>query len=376
VKTVRTTRTAGLVVIAALAALVGLADDGWAQEGKKPGKGKGKAEPAAGSSQEALVVTLVLDGGRLREDVEVREEKWAKVKFKDKAGKTEELEGEKILEMRLRSPAQLLSGQSAFRGGVFDRAVQSFTAVRNGAAEGSSVWAHATYWLGESQRMAGNATECVTEQKKLLDKLADHYLAPAALLSLGKAQAASGQADQGTTTLQKLSQGYGDLWQLKGKLAEAETLLEAKKYSPARGAFEVVQQGAARHPTIRSAAQVGIGQCYVGDKRYDDAVKFFEGIIGSQSNDAEVAGGAWTGIGDCRYEQAKASNNDQNKLKEALIAYQVATTRFAGTRSYAKALYMAGECLRALNKPELAKRMDEELLGRCPKTEWARKRKG
>lgn len=367
------TLRAFLTLAALLGLLVAGAGDGLAQDKKKKGKGEPTA-PGSGGAGDALVATLVLDNGRTRDDVELREVKFAKLKFREK-GAAAELEGEKVVEIRLKTaPAGYLSGVSQVRGGVYDRAVQSFTAVRNGAAEGGTLWAFSTYWLAESQRLVGNPAEAQAEAQRLLDKAPDHWLAPGAILILGQAQAAAGGAAE--ATFKRLETGFGELWTLRGKLADAEAKLEKKQWGPARGAFEVVQAGANRFPSIKRAAQVGIGRCYVGDKRFDDAVKFFEGIIGNQDNDAEVAGGAWLGIGDCKYEAARAANNDAAKLKEALIAYQVVVVRYAGVQScYPKALYQSGELYRALNLPDLGKRMDDELTARCPRSDWAARRK-
>lgn len=336
------------------------------------GRGRGRNEPATPAATN--LATIVLEGGRTRDNVEIREEKFAAIKFKDR-GRNDEVSGEQVLEIRYQgAPPQFLAGQSQLRGGAFDRAVQSFTVARNGAADGSWIWFHATYWLGESQRQNGNAAEAITEYGRLLEKGADHWLAPAAIYGLGKAQIDAGRHANAVTTLKRLDRGFGDMWSFKGKLGEADAQFAQNQFAPARGAYEMAERGASRYPGIRRQAQVGIGKCYVADKRYDDAVRYFEGIISQSGNvDPEVGGGAWVGIGDCRLAQAKENGNDPNRLKEALIAYQTAVVRYAGVPgAYPKALFHSAQIYKLLNLPDLARYQEDELKSRYPKSPYVK----
>jgi tetratricopeptide (TPR) repeat protein len=368
------TTTARLTFLLLLALLpLGALTDASAQNKKdRPGK----REPTADAP--VAVATLVMDDGRQRENVEVKEEKFAAIKFKDR-GRNDEVPGERVVEVRYKGgPPQFLAGQSQYRAGLFDRAVQSFTVARNAAAEGSWVWFHSTFWLGESQRQNGNATEAVTELQRFLEKGADHWLAPAAIFGLGQAQIGAGRHANAVVTFKRLDTGFGDMWGFRGKLGEADAQFAQNQFAPARGAYETADRGAGRFPAIRRLAQVGIGKCYIADKRYDDAVKYFEGIINQTGGvDPEVGGGAWVGIGDCRFEQAKANGNDVNRMKEALIAYQTAVVRFAGVQgAYPRALFQSAQIYKLLNQPALAKCQEDELKSRCPKSPYVRQLSG
>lgn len=359
--------TAGLLLASAGDALA------QGRGGGRGGRG-GRNEPDKPAETQAATATLVLDDGRTRDNVDVREEKFAAIKFRDR-GRNDELPGERVVEIRYQGgPPQFLAGQSQFRGGAFDRAVQSFTAARNGAAEGSWLWFHSTFWLGESQRMNGNPTEAIAEYQRLLEKAADHWLAPAAIYGLGKAQVDAGRHANAVTTFKRLDSGFGDMWSFRGKLGEADALYAQKQYAPARGAYETAERGATRFPAIRRQAQVGIGKCYVADKRYDDAVRYFEGIINQPGGvDPEVGGGAWVGIGDCRFAQAREHGDDENRLKEALIAYQTAVVRYAGVPgAYPRALYQSAVIYRMLGKADLAKHQEDELKSRYPKSPYVK----
>lgn len=169
----------------------------------------GKRDPSADAP--VAIATLVTDDGRTRDDVEIKEEKFAAIKFKDR-GRAEELAGERVVEVRYKGgPPQFSAGQSQYRAGLFDRAVQSFTASRNAATEGSWVWFHSTFWLGESQRQNGNAAEGVTELQRFLEKGADHWLAPAAIFGLGQAQIGAARHANAVVTFKRLETGFGDM---------------------------------------------------------------------------------------------------------------------------------------------------------------------
>lgn len=362
-----------LLLVGALAApsTVVEAQDKKGKKGKKDDR-----EPAGGSAaaDQGGKATLVLEDGRSREGVDVKEEKFALIKFRDR-GRAEEIEGAKVVAIEYEdAPGQFLAGQSQLRASLFERAVQSFSGARNTAAEGTWLWFHATYYLGESMRQAGQAAEAIAEYQRLLEKGADHWLAPAAIFGLGQAQIAAERHDNAAATFKRLDTGFGDLWGFRGKLGEGDALYAQKKYGPARGAYETAEKGATRYASIRRIAQVGIGKCYIADKRYDDAVRYFENIINATGGvDPEVGGGAWVGIGDCRFEQAKANQDDRTKLVEALIAYQTASTRYAGVPgAYPRALFQSAIIYRKLNLPDLAKHQADELKSRYPKSPYVK----
>ena len=79
------------------------------------------------------------------------------------------------------------------------------------------------------------------------------------------------------------------------------------------------------------------------------------------------------GIGDCRFAQAKENQNDPNRLKEALIAYQTAVVRYAGVQgSYPRALFQSATIYKLLNLPDLAKHQEDELRSRVPKSPYVK----
>jgi outer membrane protein assembly factor BamD (BamD/ComL family) len=354
-----------------LACLSGLSGEAYAQRGDRGGRG-GRS---SGSSSKLNVADIYLHGGRTYENVKIDEFTFKEIVYREKGRRKATVKGEDVAELRFRyAPASYSTGLSQVRAGLYDRAVASFTTARTSAKDGTWVKVYATYWLGETHRLMGTSealSTAIDEFKRVVDNAGDHYMAPAAIYGLGLAQAAAGQGGAAIGTFKKLDADFGDLWRLQGKVGEGNAYLDQKDAGKARQSFEIANQSASRYPSVRREAQVGIGKAYVMDKRFDDAVRFFDEIIAQPGVENEVAGGAWLGKGDCRYEQARGSGEDENALKEALIAYQTVVVRYAGVPGvYPKALYMSAMLYKRLGLKELSSRMEDELKSRCPSSKW------
>ena len=323
------------------------------------------------------VADILLHNGRSHDEVMIGSYDFKEIKYREKGRRPESVKGEEISEIRFRhAPAAYTTGLSQVRAGLYDRAVSSFTAARSSAKDDSWVKVFATYWLGETHRLMGSQEAldtAIEEFGRVVNTAGGHFVAPAAIYGLGLAQASAGRGGEAISTFGKLAGGeFGDLWRLQAKVGEGNAYLDQKDAGKARQAFEIANQTAMRYPSVRREAQVGIGKAYIMDKRYDDAVRFFDEIIGQPGVQNEVAGGAWLGKGDCRYEEARAGGGNQKALKEALIAYQTCVVRYAGVPEvYPKALYMSATIYKALNLNELAGHMEQELKSRCPSSQWA-----
>ncbi|MHC4829908.1 MAG: tetratricopeptide repeat protein [Planctomycetota bacterium] len=364
-------RTHTTISLLAFACLLGLSGEVFAQRGNRGGRGNRDS----GSSSKLNIADIHLHSGRAYENVKIDDYTFKEIVYREKGRRKATVKGEDVAEIRFRyAPASFNTGLSQVRAGLYDRAVSSFTTARTQAKDGTWVKVYATYWLGETNRLMGTSealSTAVDEFKRVVDNAGDHYMAPAAIYGLGLAQAASGQGSAAIATFKKLDADFGDLWRLQGKVGEGNAYLDQKDAGKARQSFEIANQSASRYPSVRREAQVGIGKAYVMDKRFDDAVRFFDEIIAQPGVENVVAGGAWLGKGDCRYEQARASGNDENSLKEALIAYQTCVVRYAGVPNvYPKALYMSSMLYKKLGLKDLSSRMEEELRSRCPSSKW------
>ncbi|RMG19020.1 MAG: hypothetical protein D6731_00705 [Planctomycetota bacterium] len=370
-------RALRVLSVSALLLCLVLPGPAQAQGRRRRGRGKSGQRQKDKGPRVSSLATIYLRQGRPLRKVSVREAGHDVVKYKERGRSTQEIKAERVREIRfLRAPGHYSSGLSKYRAGQFEKAAEAFALARSTAPEKSWVWPFSTYWLGQSKLMAGDAAGAAKEFQALLSKHAEHFLAPAALYGLGQAQSAQGKASQAEATFAKLDEGYGDYWRARAALGAGDAALAAKNATKARGHYQKAEGRASRYPEIRQAAQVGIGKSYVLSKAYDRAIEYFEGIINSSGSDPEVAAHAWVGKGDCLYAKAEAKRGDPALLKQALIAYQTCSVRYAGVpEAYPKALYQAGRIYERLGLAKLAEAQRRELKTRCPSTSWAAKLK-
>ena len=346
---------------------------GTASEAQAQGR---RGNDAAADKGTSALATLITYRGKDIENVEVREEKFAKIRYRPRGGRIEEISGADVKEVRyLSPPPAFATGMSQLRAGLYAKAVTSFTAARNAAEDGSWVWFHGTLRLGESQMLGGSYAEAQKEFERLLGKDAEHFLAPEAIYLLGRSQSAAGAHAKALSTFGKLDSGFGVIFSARGRLDMGDPALGKGDPTDARKHFKFAEDRAGlRHQDLRRAAKVGVGKSFVADKRWDDAVQHFDAIISEPGVAAEVAGGAWVGKGDCKLAQAEERSGDKNLLKEALIAYQTCAVRYAGTpEAYPKALFQSAMIYEKLGLPQLASHMRDELKSRSPNSPWAAK---
>ncbi|MGE0708887.1 MAG: tetratricopeptide repeat protein [Planctomycetota bacterium] len=367
--------TIGLLTLGA-AALPGQA---LAQGRRKTGKTE-KTEKGGKSGKSGKTdhphATLILERGREIAEVEIREFKFDKLKYRTKGSRRDDdIKGEKVVEVRLLDPPPLFaSGVSRVRAGLYKRAVESFDKTLD-QVEGDDdwVWFYATYWRGQAKLLAGDAAGAATDFQAVVDKDKEHFLVPDALYGLGQAFTASKDSGKAQAAFEKLAEGFGSLWGCKAKLGLGDTLLESDP-EKARAAYNLAGARAGSDKDLRRAAEVGEGKCMIARKQWDQAADKFERIITEPGLAPEVAAMAWVGKGDCRYEQAKARNDDKDLFKQALIAYQTCVVRFAGVpESYPKALFRSAELYEKLGQAKLAEFQKKELKSRCPNSPWTEK---
>lgn len=364
----------GQVLLACLVAL-SFADMANAQ-GRRKGK-KDKKRPSK-RSKKAPRATILLDRGRELEDVEVREEKWAAIKYRAKGTRrVDEVRGEKVLEIRYKDADPVYaSGVSRVRAGLYKRAVESFDKVL-GALEDESEWTwfYATYWRGEAKRLSGDAEGAAADLKALTDKDPDHFLAPRAFYALGLAHGALKNAGDAEAAFTKLDQGFGQAWAARAQLGLGDAYLTMGKLLEARRAYGLAGSRAQGDPNLRLGAKVGEAKCQVQRKEFDGALKAFDSILTQKGLSPTVMAAAYAGKGDCLRAQGE-TKDDNEILKKALLAYQTVVVRFAGVPdSYPRSLFRSAELYAKLGQEKIAELQRKELKSRCPSSPWTAKLK-
>jgi tetratricopeptide (TPR) repeat protein len=359
------------VVLALLVIALGGVADAQGRRGKKPKRGDKKAS----SSTRA---TLVLVTGKKRSNVRIREAKYTVIKFREKGRSgNQEIKAEKVLEIRYRdAPATYSSGRSQLRGSRYEDAATSFTKALSSAPSGSGPWLYASYYLGQAKLLAKDFEAAAKAFKRVLEKAPEDFLVPHATYGLGEALTGSGEFSKATSTFQKLDDGFGGFWGAQCQIGIGNAALAQNKGRDARAAYKMAESRGRSFPEIKQAALVGVGKSYVLSKAWGKALDEFERIITQSNADPVVAGNAWVGKGDCLMAQSAEKSGPKQKslMKEALIAYQTCTVRYAGIpEAYPKALYQSASIYEKLGLANMAKLQKEELKSRCPGSSWAKK---
>ncbi|MBL4847287.1 MAG: hypothetical protein JKY65_17345 [Planctomycetes bacterium] len=362
----------GTVLLACLIA-ISFADVTSAQ-----GRRKGKRDKKRGSkrSKKAPRATIILDRGRELENVEIREEKWAAIKYRAKGTRrVEEVRGEKVLEIRyVDADPVYSSGVSRVRAGLYKRAVESFDKVLGALEDDNSwTWFYSTYWRGEAKRLSGDAKGAASDLKALTDKDPEHFLAPRAFFALGLAHGALKSASEAEAAFTKLDQGFGQVWAAKAQLGLGDAYLMMGKLLEARRAYGLAGSRSQGDPNLRLGAQVGEAKCMVMRKEFDGALKTFASILRQKGISPAVMAAAYAGKGDCLRAQGESTSNNET-LKKALLAFQTVVVRFAGVpESYPRSLFRSAELYAKLGLEKLAELQRKELRSRCPSSPWTAK---
>lgn len=371
----QTTRLWARVAQVLLACLVAVS---FADLANAQGRRKGKRDKKKSKrSKKAPRATIILKRGQL-DDVEIREEKWAAIKYRAKGTRrVGEVRGEKVLEIRYVDPDPVYaSGVSRVRAGLYKRAVQSFDKVLGALEdEASWIWFYATYWRGEAKRLSGDAEGAAADLKALTEKDPEHFLAPRAFYALGLAHGALKNASDAEAAFTKLDQGFGQGWAAKAQLGLGDAYLAMGKLLEARRAYGLAGSRAQGDPNLRLGAKVGEAKCQVERKEFDGALKAFDSILTQKGLSPTVMAAAYAGKGDCLRARGN-TNSDNETLKMALLAYQTVVVRFAGVpNSYPRSLFYSAELYAKLGQEKIAELQRKELKSRCPSSPWTAKLK-
>jgi TolA-binding protein len=110
---------------------------------------------------------------------------------------------------------------------------------------------------------------------------------------------------------------------LKGKLFE-----EQQKYAEAQAAYGVAEKATGVPQPIAQQARLGLARCMVALNKKADAEAAFRKLVAEDAPNPVLAG-AWNGIGDLTVEDARAHQNDPDKLLDASYCYLRGVVQYA-----------------------------------------------
>ena len=137
------------------------------------------------------------------------------------------------------------------------------------------------------------------------------------------------------------------------------------------------------YPVVRNRARVAEGESYIesNPKDFDKARAVFEEIADDPTADDATLAGAYTGLGDCLFQQAAKKVNAEedagDELRGALLNYlRVVVVYENQTRYVSKAMFFAGTVFKLMDDEAsraAAYKMYQALKTRYPASEWAQK---
>ncbi len=221
---------------------------------------------------------------------------------------------------------------------------------------------------------------------KLITKLPDSRHVTFAFMAKADALRELGKGDEALAAAGALKElvstkGLGESFKLEADLLEV--LMDAALRGPQRRnrLIEIGSQAGSAHPVVRNRARVAEAETYLeGDvKDYAKALKLYEGVVKDPKADAATLAGAYTGLGDCLFQQGvdklKAGAEDAlNTLKEAALAYlRVVVVYKDQSRYVPRAMYYCGRTFDLMGEDQKAnaRKMYGTVISQYPGSNWA-----
>ena len=312
--------------------------------------------------------TIVFVGGEEKTGCDVQQELFEEVKFARKRERGS-IDGKKILEiLHGDGPASYRAGEGQRRGGQYDKAISSYKKAKADSSAPKWVKLYAQFRIAECQRLSGKAEAAIKSYEEL-KKETKHLLYPRIMIGLGQAHAGAKDWDAATAALGVVVKGSYGLWRAHADYAIGNVSLQKNDMIGARRAFQRLQNQN-DDPEMRIAGVVGEGNCYLAEKNYNGATRFFKRIIERDDLPREVAAEAWAGLGDCQLAEAK--DGDATAERRGLLSYLNVVVQYAGTPAYAKALAKAATVYDKFGQKAQAEALRRELRRRCPTSSYAR----
>ncbi|MEQ8767640.1 MAG: tetratricopeptide repeat protein [Planctomycetota bacterium] len=273
-----------------------------------------------------------------------------------------------------RTDKDYVAGRDARKAGAYQDAIKAFQDV----SERSPYYQYALFQIAESYFAMGQFDKAISAYDDLLQKIKDTKFYPQALAGKARSYAASGKKADAKSAYQTLeretqSKGFDPSWEYDAKFQIA--VLEGK----GRNDFELMARDFERKaPTIAAKARLQVGYTYVDEKKYSEAIDYFDRILADEQATDSVRAGAWAGLSQCHIEKEGA---DEADFKEATLAALRTVLMYPdATDAMPRALFHAGRGFQLMRTPNTpwkrrANENYDKVIREYGSTEWADKAK-
>lgn len=282
---------------------------------------------AALPAQQKFKDTIVKkDGARLR-GVEVVDMTWTSVTYK-KGTEQAELPIASFASVLWHEPPESFAGAvAAERRGDFEAAANLYAEAAK-ASERKVFKVEAAFLSAQAllrsagDKDAARANDAATALQGVIADAAKGVHVPEAKLLLGRALRVAGKGAEAEKALKEVEESsvrenWGFVWDAKAKYEKALAQLAQNKVADARSAYQSVGSAVdaallnipgnkdAELEDLKMQALIGQGETYVAEKNFDEAQRFFDGIVSKAtgSNQALQAA-ALAGKGEATYMKA------------------------------------------------------------------------
>ncbi|MCA8944516.1 MAG: tetratricopeptide repeat protein [Planctomycetes bacterium] len=334
---------------------------------------------ASAVAQDSIKDSFTTTNGRRIRGVEITEMTASSIKFL-RDGNQDELPAALLASVTwFQPPEQLALAHAAMRKREFDNAANLFEEVASktdrDVLKVDAAFFSAKALARSAEEDPGRASMAVDKLKSFLSEHGENLRAAEAQLELGRAQLLAGDAVGAEQTLTELSskvaaQGLDSLWDIRAKYEIAEAQLAQGKFAEARTSFRrakttastVVAASADPVPQVEAyiaKSIVGEGETFIAEKKYDDAIRYFDRL--QRDDNPLVAAAAKAGKGESLFLKAEADGK-QDGLREAqIVLAEAILDDVASGSTTAKAMFYSGRVIVALG----AERESSDFMARA-----------
>lgn len=340
--------------------------------------------------------TIHLTSGAPIEEASIVTETYKEIQYKleGKSG-TKTVAADRVLRVDYRRKPPLVDrADLAVAEEHYADALDDFDLYLSGFLEGNKrerlAWApaYAARRIVEINFTVGNFGAVAAAAERLIENFPDSRHVPAAYLWKAEAQLLQEDGDGAQKTIEAFSkllddEALSERWRLECDLALVLSDISLKGGERRDKLGIIATSAGAEYPTVRNRAAVAKGESFIEGKKFDEAQTIFKKIVDDPKADARTLAGAYTGLGDCQYQQAAAllqQNKDaQLVLKSALLSYMRVVVVYKNQTLYVpKAMFYAGRIFELTGSEESRERaqaMYRAVLRQYRGSAWAQEAK-
>jgi TolA-binding protein len=339
--------------------------------------------------------TIYLLDGKAISDVRIHEESLKEITYREEGKSTNQsVSSDAVMAVEFsRMPKAVDEAETAARDNDVAGAADVLAQYLKDQVEGTEretkfKWApaYASWRLVELYLSGGNLAGVLTETDRLLKTFPDSRYVPHAYLARAEAQRLSDKGQAAVATLAEFrtlidAKGLARRWGLEVDLATVLSDANLKGQAKRDRLIEIQSAAGNEFPTVRNRAQVAEGESYLEGQTKDFAAarNAFQRIAENPRADRATLAGAYTGLGDCLFQeavdQAKAKADPAMNLEAALESYlRVIVVYKEQARYVPKAMFYAGRVFEFRGDEEgkgHARQMYRRVVQRYGESTWA-----